>query len=340
MLNLGIVGCGRVTNMFHLKAIEKVEGMVVVAVSDYNPERMEHVRARSGAKRGYLDYSDLLVDPDVEAVVVNTPPSLHEDMVIHALEAGKHVICEKPLARSVKSCLNIKHLQEETGLVVLPAHNYVFTPCLNIVQNLVHTGAIGDVAELHATFENNLGAYKSKDDFRLKIEFGLVEDLLPHILSVANELVGAAKAVVDAKGWKQSNDVIDNLNLLLETDKGIEVDCFTSWTRMIPSFKLDIYGTKGKIRTDLIRSPFQATLESVGRRTKIGKGGGLRMYLDLLRCKHPSFKNQYLHLRGLVEGSEEPRLTVDDEIELVRMMNKVRSHLSRAQMKQRGSGDS
>ena len=332
MLNLGIVGCGRVTNMFHLKAIEKVEGMEVVAVSDYNPERMEHVRVRSGAKRGYIDYSDLLIDPDVEAVVVNTPPSLHEDMVILALEAGKHVICEKPLARSVKSCLNIKHLQEEKGLVVLPAHNYVFTPCLNIVQNLVNKGAIGDVSNLHATFENNLGAYKSKDDFRLKIEFGLVEDLLPHILSVVNDLVGTAEAVIDARGWKKSNEVMDNLSLLLKTDKGIEVDCFTSWTRMIPSFKLDINGTDGKIRTDLIRSPFQAKLESVGRKTKIGKGGGLRMYLDLLRYKHPSFKNQYRHLRGLVEGSEEPRITVDDETDMVRMMSKVRSHLSQAQI--------
>lgn len=340
MLNLGIVGCGRVTNMFHLKAIEKVEGMEVIAVSDYNPERMEHVRARSRAKRGYLDYSDLLVDPDVEAVVVNTPPSLHEDMVIHALEAGKHVICEKPLARSVKSCLNIKHLQEDTGLVVLPAHNYVFTPCLNTVQDLVHRGTIGDVANLHATFENNLGAYKSKDDFRLKIEFGLVEDLLPHILSVINTLAGTTEAVVDARGWKKSNDVIDNLKLLLETDKGIEVDCFTSWTRMIPSFKLDIYGSKGKISTDLIRSPFQAKLESVGRNTKIGKGGGLRMYLDLLRCKHPSFKNLYRHLRGLVEGSEDPIITVDNEIDMVRMMKKVRIHLSRTQTQRREDGDS
>jgi predicted dehydrogenase len=193
----------------------------------------------------------------------------------------------------------------------------------------VHRGAIGEVTNLSASFENNLGAYKSKDDFRLKIEFGLVEDLLPHILSVVNEL-GTAEAVVDARGWKKSNDVIDNLCLLLKTDKGIEVDCFTSWTRIIPSFKLDINGTKGKIRTDLIRSPFQAKLESVGRKTKIGKGGGLRMYLDLLRCKHPSFKNQYSHLRGLVEGSEEPRLTVDDEIDIVRMMSKVRSYLSRA----------
>lgn len=332
MLRLGIVGCGRVTNMFHLKAIEEVEGVEVAAVSDRNPDSMEGVKARSGAKRGYVDYSDLLADPDVEAVVVNTPPHLHEEMVLHALRAGKHVLCEKPLARSVESCLNIKRLQRKTGLIVLPAHNYAFTPSLTTVRDLVHDGAIGEAAKLHVSFENNLGLYKSKDDFRLRTEFGIVEDLLPHILSVVNGLAGTAEAVEDARGWKKINNVMDNLRLLLETDEGIEIDCFMSWTRMIPRFKLEVNGTDGQIRTDLIMSPFQATLESGGTKMKIGEGGGLRMYLDLLRLKHPSFKNQYRHLHGLVKGSEKPRITVDDEIDMVRVMSKVPGHLSNAHL--------
>ncbi|MFQ6054103.1 MAG: Gfo/Idh/MocA family protein, partial [Candidatus Bathyarchaeia archaeon] len=313
MLRLGIVGCGRVTNLFHLKAIEDVEGVEVAAVSDRNPGRMETAKARSGARRGYVDYSDLLTDPDVDAVVVNTPPHLHEEMVIHALKAGKHVLCEKPLARSVESCLNIKRLQGETGLVVLPAHNYVFTPCLTAVRELVKEGVIGEVSKLSVSFENNLRRYGSKGDFRLRTEFGIVEDLLPHVLSVINGLAGTAAAVEDARGWKKSSDVMDNMRLLLETDEGVEVDCFMSWTGMIPRFKLAVHGTEGRISADLIRSPFQATLESGGAKTRIGESGGLRMYLDLLRLRHPSFRNQYRHLQGLVERSEKSRITVDDE---------------------------
>jgi len=226
--NFGIIGAGLIAD-FHAKAIQTLPNAKLIGVSDAVEAKAQALAAKYSCK-AFAGNEEILRSADIDIIAIVTPSGAHMEPAIEAARNGKHVICEKPLARSVKSCLNIKHLQEETGLVVLPAHNYVFTPCLNIVQNLVHTGAIGDVAELHATFENNLGAYKSKDDFRLKIEFGLVEDLLPHILSVANELVGAAKAVVDAKGWKQSNDVIDNLNLLLETDKGIEVDCFTSWT--------------------------------------------------------------------------------------------------------------
>ncbi|TRO56437.1 Gfo/Idh/MocA family oxidoreductase, partial [Candidatus Bathyarchaeota archaeon] len=97
MLRLGIIGCGRVTSMFHLKAIQKLEEFNVAAISDVSKERMNDVQSGCMASEIYLDYRQLLEDDKVEAVAINTPPRFHESMVLEALENGKHVLCEKPL---------------------------------------------------------------------------------------------------------------------------------------------------------------------------------------------------------------------------------------------------
>jgi len=328
MLRLGIIGCGRVTTMFHLKAINEVDDVTVVAVADRNQARMESVKGKSGAEREYIDYRELLSDPEVDAVVINTPPRFHEEMVIRSLKAGKHVLCEKPLAQGVEGCLHIKRVQETEGLIVLPGHNYAFTPSLEQAQELIQNGVVGNVERISLSFENNLKSYRSKTDFRLKTEFGIVEDILPHILSVAHGFSGTAQKILDVRGWRENYDVVDNMNLLLGTDRGVELDCFMSWTRLIPCFKFEASCTSGRVETELMKSPFSVTIESGGVRRKIDEKKGLKLYLDLLRFKHPSFQNQYRHLYRLVEGSETPRITVDDEISIIRMIEDVVKHLS------------
>lgn len=313
--------------MFHLNAIEAVKEVTTVAVADRNQARMESVRKKSGAKRGYIDYRELISDPDLDAVVINTPPRFHEEMVIQALKAGKHVLCEKPLAMSVEGCLHIKRVHKALDLVVLPGHNYAFTPSLERAEELIRKGVIGEVQMVSMGFENNLRGYGSKTNFRLKTEFGIVEDIMPHILSVAHGLDVAAGEVVDLSGWKESHDVIDNMKLLLRTDRGVELGCFMSWTRLIPSFKVEVSGTTGRVEMDLMRSPFSVTFESGDMRRKLALKKGLRLYLDLLRFKHPSFQSQYKHLQGLIVGSEAPRITIDDEVDMIRTMEEVRQHL-------------
>ena len=122
-MRLGIIGCGKVTTMFHLKTIGEVDVVEVTAVADPNEKRMEDVRRKAGAPRGYLDYRELLSDQGVDAVAVNAPPRFHEAMTLDAVRAGKHVLCEKPLARSVEGCRHIQEAQTGTGLVVHPVHH-------------------------------------------------------------------------------------------------------------------------------------------------------------------------------------------------------------------------
>jgi predicted dehydrogenase len=332
MLRLGIVGCGKVTTMFHLKAIEEVEEVAVTAVADLNGERVEGVRRKAGAERGYTDYRELLSDPDVDTVAVNTPPRFHEEMVVESLRAGKHVLCEKPLAQSVEGCVHIKDAQESSGLIVLPVHNYAFTPCLDRALDVIGSGEIGAVKRIGLRFDNNLWSYGPKTDYRLEGMFGIVEDLLPHVLSVAHVLGGALNKVEQARGWKKSYRVVDNLSLS-GTSSGVELDCSMNWTSLIPAFNVDVSGDSGRIQMDLMKRPFRIAVESPKGKRSIDKEG-LKKYLDLVRLKHPAFEGQYRHLHGLVRGSEPIRFTIDDEIGMLRIMGEVERLLSETDISQ------
>ena len=322
MLRLGIVGCGRVTTLFHLKAIRGVEGVTVAAVADLDRGRMMEVKSRSGAERGYTDLGGLLSDPGVDAVAINTPPRFHEEMTLESLKAGKHVLCEKPIAESVEGCVRVKEAQEATGLAVVPVHNYALTPCVDVAMGEIDRGGIEEVRRLVMRFNNNLRGYGPKTGFRLGERLSIVPDILPHTLSVAQALAGPPKVVKEAKGWMKMYDVVDSVSLSLETEGGVDVDCSMNWTSLIPSFEVDVLGESGRISMEIMKRPFRVSVESsLGRR--VFDERGLGKYVDLIRLKHPSFTRQYLHFIGVVNGSEQPRFTLNDEVRMANVMEET-----------------
>jgi len=321
MLRLGVIGCGRVTTMFHLRAIRDVAEVEVAAVADVNEERTRTVAEECNTK-GYTDYHELLGDPGIDAVVINTPPSLHEEMVLDALGSGKHVLCEKPLSETVEGCMKIKEAQLESGLAVLPAHNYVFTPCLTRLNDLVDSGTVGDVRKLSLVFENNLKTYRPQTDFRITTGKGVVEDMLPHILSVSAPVAGDVVDVKELRWWCEDYEVCDNMETTLVTDQGVDLECKLSWTKLVPRFGVEAHGYEGSLKAELMMKPYQVSLEKRGRK-KVYRDRWLSWYLDLVRFKHPSFRNQYIHFDRVIRGLETPRITVDDEAHILGVIEKI-----------------
>jgi len=326
MLRLGIVGCGKVTTMFHLRAIEDVEGLEVVAVADMDGGRMEEVRRKTGAERGYLDYLELLSDLDVDVVAVNTPPPFHEEMTLRGLKAGKHVLCEKPLAQSVEGCLHIGEVARAAGLNVLPVHNYFYTPCLERAEAMVRDGEIGDLQGVELRFENNLRSYGSRTDFRLRQEHGIVEDILPHVLTVVQRVAGPVERIESARGWRKSYDVVDNLSAVMTSEGGVKLDCFMIWTSLIPSLSLEVSGSGGRLRMELMKRPYRVEVESRAGRRVLDRGG-LGKYLEIARFKHPGFRGMYEHLVGLLERSQEPMFTAEDEARILALIEETKGLL-------------
>lgn len=101
-LTVGIIGCGGIANGKHMPALKKVEGARMVAFCDIVPERAEKAKAEFGDENSavYTDYKELLKDASIDVIHVCTPNISHAEISIAAMEAGKHVMCEKPMAKT------------------------------------------------------------------------------------------------------------------------------------------------------------------------------------------------------------------------------------------------
>ena len=326
MLNLGIVGCGRVTSMFHVKAIEKVPEFKIAAVSDIDVKRMSSVQQSCSVPKTYEQFSMLLADDGIDAVVINTPPRFHEKMVLDSLDAGKHVLCEKPLSTTADGCRRIMKKVEETGLVVLPARNYAFTPGLLMMEKLIAEGAIGEITGMRVVFGNNLKQYKSVTDFRTQKTNGLIEDILPHVLSVVHPILGYCNGVDEVDWSCKSYDVCDNMNATLKTVSGVDVRFSMSWTKLVPTFDVEIQGVMGKLSGEFGLKPFTVEVKTESG-VKIHNEKGISWYLDLIQFRHPSFKNQYRHFADLILSECKPRLTIEDEINLLETVDTLSAFL-------------
>ena len=124
----------------------------VIAVASRDAARAEAYARERGIERAYGSYEELLADPDVEAVYISLPNSLHVEWSIRALEAGKHVLCEKPLSRRAADVDRAFDVAEESGRLIMEAFMYRHNPQTARLKELVDGGAIGRLRLVRAAF--------------------------------------------------------------------------------------------------------------------------------------------------------------------------------------------
>jgi predicted dehydrogenase len=142
---------------------------------DLDVDRAKAVLGNSTAIRVTDSYDAVLADPAVAAVAIATPAGTHFDLVRAALEAGKHVLVEKPLTPSVAEGQKLAELADRSGLVLMCDHTYCYTPAVQRIRELIRSGDIGDVQFIDSV-RINLGLVQSDVD--------VLWDLAPHDLSI------------------------------------------------------------------------------------------------------------------------------------------------------------
>lgn len=145
-MRLGIIGCGWMVELGHVPALKAAHGVEVVAVADLSPSRAAKVGALLGLgpERCTTDVSALLRD-DVDAVIVATPPHHHRDAVLAAAAAGRHVLCEKPMAPTLDDADAMVAACDAAGVRLGVVHNCLWFPEHVEARRIVASGAIGDV---------------------------------------------------------------------------------------------------------------------------------------------------------------------------------------------------
>jgi predicted dehydrogenase len=158
-----------------VRNLHEVESAEVVAVCDPRPAPLEAIARRYPAVRRTSSYDELLADPEIDAIAVATPVSTHSALARGALEAGKHVFVEKPLAASSEEALDLIERARELGLVLMPGHTFLYSPPVMMIRHLISSGELGEIYFV-STSRVNLGLHQP--------DVSVAWDLAPHDFSI------------------------------------------------------------------------------------------------------------------------------------------------------------
>ena len=146
-LRIGIIGCGGIANGKHMPSIKAVNRADMVAFCDLVPERAEKAAKEYGTPdaKVYTDYKELLADPTIDVVHVLTPNRSHADLTIDALHAGKHVMCEKPMAKTAADARRMVEAAKETGKKLTIGYQHRHKPESRFLKSVIERGDLGDI---------------------------------------------------------------------------------------------------------------------------------------------------------------------------------------------------
>ncbi|MFL5337500.1 MAG: Gfo/Idh/MocA family protein [Geminicoccaceae bacterium] len=161
-LRVGVLGCGPIAQFAHLEACTKARNADLYAICDTAPDLLARMGATYAVPRTYGDYDSMLADPDVEAVIVATSDAFHVPMSIRALEAGKAVLCEKPIGVAVGEVEVLRDVVERTGLLLQVGHMKRFDPGLEAARDFIQT-ELGQLLALKAWYCDSTHRYSMTD---------------------------------------------------------------------------------------------------------------------------------------------------------------------------------
>ena len=149
---IAVLGCEQSMSMYP-PMFRYAENAEFIAAVDIIKEKAEKARDMYGAKRVYTSIDEMLLDEDIDGVIVATPQYLHAEHVVKIAEAGKHVLCEKPMARTIDECDQMIEACERNGVILMPAHMKRFNRCFQLVKEMISEGQLGDVAQVRTQWD-------------------------------------------------------------------------------------------------------------------------------------------------------------------------------------------
>jgi predicted dehydrogenase len=197
-IGIGIIGAGRQADWAHVAGIRRSGLAHVAAVCDADPELVRRRVAAYGLgpERGFLHYQDLLACPDVQAVTIATPNDLHAPVAVAAAEAGKHVLCEKPLSVDLEGALAMLAAARRHGVRHMTAFTYRFVPSMRYLRHLVAAGRLGPVRMVRSRRlmdwpDESLGWRQE----RRRAGSGELGDMASHRVDFAQSILGPVRRV-------------------------------------------------------------------------------------------------------------------------------------------------
>ncbi len=189
-IGIGLVGCGQ-WGLNYLRAFSELDGCSLRAACDVSEDRLKEARRRSPGLRTMTDFSQLIADPDVNAVVVATQATRHYAVVSAALGAGKDCLVEKPMTTDLEEARSLRDAAVAASRILMVGHVFRYNPAINYMQQLLLSGGLGQLEYLYFT-RTNLGPIRS--------DVNVVWDLMTHDVSILLHFMNEVPQWVSAQG--------------------------------------------------------------------------------------------------------------------------------------------
>ncbi len=253
-VNWGVLGAAKIAVEKVIPAMQRGVLSQVSAIASRNPERARSVAGLLGIGKSYGSYEELLSDPEIEAVYVPLPNHLHTSWSRRALQAGKHVLCEKPLALTAGEALEfVEAASRHPDLLAMEAFMYRFHPQWRKVREMVQEGAVGELKTIQTFF-----SYCNQDPANIRnvaaMGGGGILDIGCYPVSVARFLFGREPRRVIALVEYDPRFQVDRLaSAILDFETGCAT--FTCATQLAPYQRVQMLGDSGRIEVEI---PFNA----------------------------------------------------------------------------------
>jgi D-xylose 1-dehydrogenase (NADP+, D-xylono-1,5-lactone-forming) len=263
-LRLGILGVARIAVGAIIPAAEHTDAVEIAAVATRGGVKGAAVRELAPEAQIFDDYDALLASPDVDAIYVPLPNSLHAEWTLKAIAAGKHVLCEKPFALNAAEAERAVEAARDANLTLMEGFMYRFHPQMRRLGELVRGGAIGEVRQVVAEFGHRVD---DPEDVRIigSLGGGSLGDVGCYCVSGVRLAFGSEPKRATAFARYADDGADEELAGVLEFDGGLGfVSCSTSSARRE---RLEIVGTDGRVT---LHAPFRA--DKAGGTLEISRG--------------------------------------------------------------------
>ncbi len=249
----GVVGTARIATRRVIPAMQRGEWTEVAAIASRDRAKAERVAGETGIGKAYGSYEELLADPEIEAVYNPLPNHLHVPCSIQALEAGKHVLCEKPVALSAEECRSLISARDRSGLLAGEAFMVRSHPQWHRAKELAHSGVIGEMHSVISRF-----SYFNRDPENIRnipeLGGGALMDIGCYSVFISRFLFGEEPLRVASTMERDPDFGTDRLtSAVMEFRSGQSI--FTCGTQLVPSQRALVLGSQGSVEIEI---PFNA----------------------------------------------------------------------------------
>ncbi len=311
-LRWGVIGSANIAVKSVIPAIQQSRNGTVTAIASRNKDKANEAAQKLGIDKTYGSYEELLKDPDIDAVYIPLPNHLHAEWTIRAAEAGKHVLCEKPLALNAEEAERMVEACKKAGVHLAEAFMYRHHPRYKAILSLIREGGIGEIRAIRGAFTFNNPGDLNNVRFRSDYGGGSVYDVGCYPISAARMILDEEPEAVTCHAFfSDQHDGVDMMmSGLVEFAGGVALafDC-GMWAS--PRNTLEIVGSKGRIE---VPSPY---VNQPGHFYHVDEAGKTSEHF-LGQFNHYTLQAE--QFAKVVWGEEQPLYAAEDAIRNMRVL--------------------